>query len=273
MIFHQPDNSVGNHSYNAVIYAKGTDWEMHFHQNLELIYVISGKLRCNIGGREDVLAPDDFALCLSNEIHSLHPDSDTVYWVGVFSEDFVPEFAAAVKGKVGEGSRFRCGGADGALLPYLRQNLLKEGTPDFYLLSSCLYAVCGMYLEQVHLTERHRNESSIMNFILDYISGNYRSCITLKNIADALGYDYFYFSRIFYSIFGMYFNDYLNTYRFNAAVGLLLKTNLPITQVALESGFQSIRTFNDVFRRKTGSSPAEYRKQKGERRRAGKERA
>ena len=28
MIFHQPDNSVGNHSYNAVIYARGTDWEI-----------------------------------------------------------------------------------------------------------------------------------------------------------------------------------------------------------------------------------------------------
>jgi AraC-like DNA-binding protein len=119
-----------------------------------------------------------------------------------------------------------------------------------------------MYLEQIPLTERHRNESSIMNFILDYIAENYRNRITLKTVADALGYDYFYFSRIFCSVFGMHFNDYLNTYRFNAAVSLLLKTNLPITQVALESGFQSIRTFNDVFRRKTGSAPAEYRKQK-----------
>ena len=261
MIFHQPDNSVGNHSYNAVIYARGTDWEMHFHQNLELIYAISGNLHCNIGNKEEVLGTEDFEMCLSNEIHSgpVHPDSDTVYWVGVFSEDFVPEFAAAVKGKVGEGSRFRC---DGAMLPYLRQNLLREEAPDFYLLSSCLYAVCGMYLEQIPLTERHRNESSIMNFILDYIAENYRNRITLKTVADALGYDYFYFSRIFCSVFGMHFNDYLNTYRFNAAVSLLLKTNLPITQVALESGFQSIRTFNDVFRRKTGSAPAEYRKQK-----------
>lgn len=84
MIFHQPDNSVGNHSYNAVIYARGTDWEMHFHQNLELIYAISGNLHCNIGNKEEVLGTEDFALCLSNEIHSLHPDSDTVYWVGSF---------------------------------------------------------------------------------------------------------------------------------------------------------------------------------------------
>ena len=76
MIFHQPDNSVGNHSYNAVIYARGTDWEMHFHQNLELIYAISGNLHCNIGNKEEVLGTEDFALCLSNEIHSLHPDSE-----------------------------------------------------------------------------------------------------------------------------------------------------------------------------------------------------
>ena len=58
----------------------------------------------------------------------------------------------------------------------------------------------------------------------------------------------------------MNFAEYLNTCRYSAAVDGLLSTDKPITQVAMESGFQSTRTFNDVFLRKTGISPAQYRK-------------
>ena len=91
MIFHQPYNSLTNHNFNAVFY-KDTVWGTHFHRNLELIYVIEGKVDCTLNGVEYTLSGDEFGLCLPYDIHSYYPHSDTMYWILVFSEDFVHSF-------------------------------------------------------------------------------------------------------------------------------------------------------------------------------------
>ena len=58
----------------------------------------------------------------------------------------------------------------------------------------------------------------------------------------------------------MSFNDYVNTYRFNTASEMLITTDASITEIAYESGFQSIRSFNNTFKKLSGLSPSEYRK-------------
>ena len=46
-IFHQPNNSIGNHSYNVNVY-DDVNFDLHFHKNYEVIYVISGKAICSV---------------------------------------------------------------------------------------------------------------------------------------------------------------------------------------------------------------------------------
>ena len=58
----------------------------------------------------------------------------------------------------------------------------------------------------------------------------------------------------------MRFVDYLNACRCSAATDALRDTDHTITAIALDSGFQSVRTFNDVFLKSMGMSPAQYRK-------------
>ena len=58
----------------------------------------------------------------------------------------------------------------------------------------------------------------------------------------------------------MTFNELLNMYRIETAIQLLDESDKKIVDVAYESGFQSVRTFNDCFKKHLGISPSEYRK-------------
>jgi len=257
MLFHQPENSLGNYSYNAYFY-KNIDFNYHFHRNLELIYVISGKVECTVNGKTDILHEHEFGLCLSNEIHAYHSLGDSKTWVGVFSGDFVHAFEKQTKNKTGEHFKFQC---RPEVENYLRGTLLTEDCPDTYILKSCLYAVCAEYCNHVTLEKLSTKSDVLMQTITDYIANHFQDKLDLGTLAEITGYDYCYISRYFRKIFRMSFTDYLNSYRLEYALVLLTETDKAITDIAYESGFQSIRNFNHVFKESVGMTPAQYRKQ------------
>lgn len=257
MYHHQAINSKASHPYEAFIF-QNHRMAPHFHRNYEILFVIEGTLEMEVDGRHTILEAGDFALCLSNESHGHQTIGSSRCWFGIFTPDYVPEFHAAAKGKSSSTYRFRC---DESLMPFLRENLLFAGTPDTYRLIAALHIVCGEFLRNVTLVERNNPEYALMNDIVDFISENYRNKLVLKDVAAALGYDYYYFSKLFHQTFGQSFNEYLSTYRFNTALRTLRTSDKPISIIATESGFQSIRSFNDIFLKRTGLSPAQYRKQ------------
>ena len=59
--------------------------------------------------------------------------------------------------------------------------------------------------------------------------------------------------------FQAYITSYVNGVRLNYAVSLLDSTNKPITEICFESGFESQRTFNRVFKERYKVTPSEYR--------------
>ena len=100
-----------------------------------------------------------------------------------------------------------------------------------------------------------------MASITDFIKNNYKENLTLTDVANFLGYEYHYVSRYFSSVFNMSFKDFLNIYRLENAVRLLEETNKTLSDIAYESGFQSVRTFNHCFISNFKMSPSEYKKQ------------
>ncbi len=255
MLFHQPTNSLGNYSYNSMFYDDAV-WEPHFHKNFELVYVCKGSLLCTADEKRETLYENEFALFLSNEIHSLTPSADTEYWVGVFSGDFVHSFEKLTKDKSANCLKFTC---EDSILEFLKYNLIKYESPPVFMLKSCLYAVCNEYLNQITLSKKDSKNFLQMQAIIDYISENYKNKISLSDIAEKLGYNYHYLSKKFNKIFSMSFSEFLNLYRLEAATQLLIETDKSITEIAIESGFQSIRSFNEIFKSHTGMSPAKYR--------------
>lgn len=95
--------------------------------------------------------------------------------------------------------------------------------------------------------------------LMDYIDEHYMEDLTLEKIAYEIGFSKFHFSRLFKQYTNFTFCDYLTHRRIKAAQILLCKPELSITEIALQSGFTSISTFNRIFKQETGCSPSEYR--------------
>lgn len=95
--------------------------------------------------------------------------------------------------------------------------------------------------------------------LMDYIDEHYMEDLTLENIADEIGFSKFHFSRLFKQYTNFTFCDYLTHRRIKAAQALLCNEELSITEIALQSGFSSISTFNRIFKQETGCTPSEYR--------------
>jgi len=256
MVYHQPFNSLSGYQYNAHFYTN-EGFEHHLHKNLELIYVIKGNVNCTIKHTQYRLGAGECGLCLPYDIHSMKPEENTQYWVLVFSEEYVRSFTKQIEGKTGDGFCFRC---ETDVDQYIRQKLITNQLLTTLTLKSCLYAVCEQYLNQVKIVDKGQLRTEAITVIDKYIRQNHTKSISLSDIAKELGYDYNYTSRYFRSTFNMTFTEFINIYRLETAIRLLEETDHSISAIALESGFQSLRSFHHFFQKHTNTTPSRYRK-------------
>ena len=82
---------------------------------------------------------------------------------------------------------------------------------------------------------------------------------SLEEMAKDLGVSKYVLSRLFSKTFHRNFNQYLNDARLNYACHRLENTSDSITNICLDSGFESQRTFNRVFKERYKISPSDYR--------------
>lgn len=93
-----------------------------------------------------------------------------------------------------------------------------------------------------------------------YLNQNLTSSITLENAAAYAGFSKFHFSRLFQQYMGTSFSEYRSRQRIQKAKVLLLTTDASITDIAMESGFNSSSTFNRTFYNSENMSPSDFRK-------------
>jgi YesN/AraC family two-component response regulator len=94
---------------------------------------------------------------------------------------------------------------------------------------------------------------------------------SLTGVADALGVNPTYLSRLFTKEVGMTFTDFVHHLRIEEAKYLLEHRTDSITTIASQVGFQDANYFARVFRKWEGMTPHEYRQRKEERRLPAKE--
>ena len=102
-------------------------------------------------------------------------------------------------------------------------------------------------------------DSEVITAVMTYINNHYREELSLEDVASFAGFSRYYFSRSFKRQTGYSFKDYLCQKRLQVAMDLLIRSNTPMREVAIESGFGSVATFNRVFREKKGCTPTQYR--------------
>lgn len=251
-MFHQPNNSVGNYSYNGLLYQR-VMWKMHFHRNYELICVVCGTVWVRTAHFEKTLIEGELLIVPPNEPHCFTvSDDSSKIWVGVFSEDHIKTFAGKTHGSYF--SSFFC---DEEVWSFLKNRLILKKELALYERIACFYLVCAEC--EKHAKKLSQNEDSDLMFqILSYMEQHFQDNLTLSEMAESLGYEYHYFSTLFHACFSMNFREFLNTYRFEYACELMEKQEKSLTEIAMESGFGSIRSFNRIFLAQSGMRPKDY---------------
>ncbi|MCR5249762.1 MAG: AraC family transcriptional regulator [Lachnospiraceae bacterium] len=157
------------------------------------------------------------------------------------------------------------------VIAYEMKDIFFSDTPDREL------RCCMLLMEFMLTLDRHRSEFAPelkaeagngytedilrrMITVTDYIKNNLTADdLSQATMAEMAGISKDYFSRIFKNVTGMNYNKWLNMIRLEKATELLTLNERTLTEIAMLSGFQSIPSFNRVFRSEKGMSPREYR--------------
>jgi len=93
-----------------------------------------------------------------------------------------------------------------------------------------------------------------------YIQEHLLYDFSMSQLSAAFGYNQKYLGRLFKSDTGQSIRQYCNTLKLKNAATLLRHTQLSITQIAAQAGYNNVTHFNRIFRQQFGISPGIYRK-------------
>lgn len=96
--------------------------------------------------------------------------------------------------------------------------------------------------------------------MLRYIADNYDQKITIENVSQSTGLHKNYAMKLFNRVMRVSIKQYINQLRLQHAQALLIDTENPVLNIALEAGFGSVSRFYDIFQREFQMSPLEFRR-------------
>ncbi len=110
------------------------------------------------------------------------------------------------------------------------------------------------------LDDTHVERSRQLSKVLDFVSVNFASPLTVADLADEAGLSETHFRRQFTDAMGMTPSDYLNMVRVQEACRLLLKSDDTVDLIASKCGFGTISSFHRNFRSFTQDTPLHWKK-------------
>jgi len=139
------------------------------------------------------------------------------------------------------------------------ENCMNSQPKDEKYAFTLLNCIIGK-ISQITSKSYMSGETSPVQKAILYIQNNFRQQITLNEIAEVANYSPNYLSEQFHKFTGMTFKNYLNNLRFSYVEKLLLYTDLSVTEICFESGFNDYAHFMYAFKNKYHTSPNKYRK-------------
>jgi AraC-like DNA-binding protein/mannose-6-phosphate isomerase-like protein (cupin superfamily) len=258
-----------------------TDFHMapHAHDRAEIMYLLRGRCRIQLfeGDRQQefTMGVGEFVLIDAGMMHALQVD-ESCYMVNV-------EFSFRPNPPLMTMQSLMA--ASPALAQWLRElSPWQRGKDDSGMLYAALSAVVDDYfhaadvdtaLKEIHIAQMLVHLATAL--MDDKAAGKgyvyVRRCVNLlsermsedariEELARELGISAAYLQRLFRQVHGMTIIDYLNRMRIERAKLLLLNTDDPVVEIAMEAGFNSRQHFTRVFTSLEGISPQEYRREK-----------
>lgn len=107
--------------------------------------------------------------------------------------------------------------------------------------------------------EMNYEDHERINRIQQYVRKHYMQKITLAKMAAEIHMTEESFSRFFSKLMSKPFFTFLNEYRINAACKMLIETDVSVTQISYDCGFESLPFFYRQFKKYKENSPKQYR--------------
>lgn len=116
--------------------------------------------------------------------------------------------------------------------------------------------------EIIHLFESTRDsgQNRPVQLARQYIDAHFCEAMSLDDVAEAVHLNPRYLSRVFRQEAGLNYLDYVTAKRMEYASELLRKTTMSVADIAIKTGYQDVKYFTKLFRRKMGIRPSEYRR-------------
>lgn len=290
----------GTKSFPCAIYrthfvGKGKLVKHHWHNEAEILYFSGGNFRLEINMESFPVRSECLFFINPGELHSIVAETSHSHWEDavVFSPDILSfdsydEAQIRLIKPIQSGSLLfpRCIAPEhpafnpvrNAFMGILRSfgpmtpeespaadrtHVTDDLTCQLYIKSSLLYILAALS-DHGLFTPTEKNLDKRVESVkttLSYIRDNYRQKIYIADLAEQVNLNEQYFCRLFKRVIGCSPIEYLNEYRIKQTRLLLEETDLPVTEICLECGYNNFGNFLREFRKYTGTTPLQYRKQ------------
>lgn len=230
---------------------------MHYHDSYELYYLVEGSREYFVGDQFFSVNAGEFVLIPPRMLHRTGGEYGVRILVG-FTEEFL--LAAFTQESVSK--LLKC-------FDYTKRIPNPEQRESLRILLKKLAAceektdfavVLGMLMQELSRCGREEFHEDRVSAIVRYINEHYDRIGQLDQIAEHFYISKFHLCRVFKASMQMTVVDYLNQLRVKNACGFLKTTAMSISEISTRCGFNSSAYFSNVFKKITGSSPAEFRK-------------
>lgn len=267
--------------YKCMIPDFFTSYPIHWHPEMEMIYVEKGMCQVTLNLESYCLEKGDILFITPGLLHSIEENGliSSVYYNIIFDFSLLLCKEADICN-----TRYLLPYVEGtALLPSILKPSMKHyyqirncmetlirdrkiREPGFELLTKSRLMLLFYYLEPLkqlsnkeHLSEGSSKIQQIKQ-ILFYVENNYSNSITIEEAASLCNFSPSYFMKFFKSATGTSFLQYVKHYRLEMAASLLVNTEYSVLSISEEVGFHNHSYFIRAFKEKFGKTPREYRR-------------
>lgn len=241
--------------------------EKHWHRSIEIFAVQEGSLEFILNEKHYPLETGNFIIVNSNEVHAVRapkPNRTIVLQIPVnlFSAYYTEEqFIWFSHGEKRYDSQVTS-------MMFELFGLYTERKIGYELqMMSLFYQLQYLLVTKYRKLEVHEDllksnkQLKRLGVITSYLKEHYKEDITLEKLAGIFGYSPSYLSRMFMKYAKINYKDYLQSVRLEHALLDLQETEKEIGEIALEHGFPNSKALSNLFRKRYGILPNEFRKQ------------
>lgn len=245
------------------------------HEDMELVWVIKGTATITIEKKEYLLTSDTVFMIYMNQRHSICSNDDTIMISFRLKKDYILKHRLYFE-KIPFNHRvytFYELAYKYHEVPLIVSQLIRILKSDTYM-PEIRYKIIGYYnmyiynlysvrLKEKYLDIKKKNTDPYLiriNKIIDYIYTHFYKNISLDDLSELTSISNYRLSHFIKEALGISFKDFLQDVRFDYAISLLKKSNLPVLEIVKQSGFSDIKYFNKMLKDKFHMTALQYRK-------------